>query len=269
MVTRLDAAYDAQVLAVRAKVESYAQRLWNGLPSYRDADAERLIAALVPRVEAGQARVAQLTDAYVSRLAAVETGGAILRGDVADSSTLALRGVSSDEVYNRPFVTLYTNLSNGSTLTAAVTAGGARLASLVSTGMQLSKTHSARNAMGRSGITTYERVLTGRENCALCVIASTQRYHRGDLLPIHPGCDCGVRPGSGDPNQQIINADLLERIHSAVEAEFGTSDRGARLLTGDNSVSDYLDLTVTHEHGEIGPVLAWRGQHFSRGADIS
>lgn len=258
MATRLDLNYDAQVLAVRKRVQQYAARYWDGLGAWRDADADRLIAALVPRVEAGQARIAQLTDAYIARVAA--DGGSISRGSVADASTEALRGVPADEVYQRPFVEMRTKLSEGSTVSTAVAAGGARLLDLVSTGMQLAKTHSARAAIDRSGAAGFERVLTGRENCSLCVIASTQRYHRGNLLPIHPGCDCGVRPINGDPSEQVINPERLEAIHTAIENEFGQTDRAARYIDGANSRGDYTDLLVTYEHGEIGPTLAWRDQ---------
>lgn len=263
MVTRLDLAYDAQVAAVRARVTDYAARLWAGLGSYRDADAERLIGALVPRVEAGQLRIAQLTDAYIARTAAATFGTPIKRGQVADATTQGLRGVAAEVVYARPFVTVYTKLSKGKTPEAAFAAGGARLASLVTTGMQLASTHAARQAMDRSGVESFERVLTGRENCALCVIASTQRYHRGNLLPIHGGCDCGVRVLKDGGTAQVIDPDLLEQMHSAVEAQFGGTDRSARMLDGLNDRSDYLDLISTREHGEIGPVLTWRDQHFT------
>jgi hypothetical protein len=266
MATRLDLNYDAQVLAVRTRVTEYARRYWAGLGSWRDADADRLIAALVPRVEAGQARVAQLTDAYIARVAA--GSGAIVRGAVADVSTESLRGVPADEVYQRPFVEMRTNLAEGSTVTTAVAAGGARLLSLVSTGQQLAKTHSARQAIDRSGAAGFERVLTGRENCSLCVIASTQRYHRGNLLPIHPGCDCGVRPIKGDPDEQIINPERLESIHDAITAEFGTSDRAARYIDGGKDRGDYTDLLVTYKHGELGPTLAWRDQHHTGPAGL-
>lgn len=261
MATRLDSNYDAQVLAVRKRVTDYARRYWAGLGSWRDADAERLIAALVPRVEAGQARIAQLTDAYIARAAAADLGTAINRGSVADVSTEALRGVPAEVVFDRPFVEVHTKLSEGSTVTTAVVAGGSRLLDLVATGMQLAKTHSARTAVDRTGVAGFERVLTGRENCSLCVIASTQRYHRGNLLPIHPGCDCGVRPFNGDPDEQVINPNRLEEIHSAITNEFGESDRAARYIDGGKDRGDYTDLLVTYNHGELGPTLSWRDQH--------
>lgn len=270
MVTRLDAAYDREVLAVRTRVLAFTARSWDGLTAYRDADAERLIAKLVPRIEAGQKRVAELTDAYLTRVARLELGIASSQGAVASVTTEALRGVPADEVYRRPFVTAYTALADGNAFNAAVASGAARLQDIVSTGLQLAKTHSAQAQIERSqGVGGFRRVLTGRENCSLCVIASTQRYHRGDLMPIHPGCDCGVKSFKGDPNVQVIEPDLLESVHTAVENEFGGSDRGARYLDGRNDRSDFLDLIVTRDHGEIGPVLTWREQHFAGPGDIA
>ncbi|UAJ78322.1 hypothetical protein IT072_13745 [Leifsonia sp. ZF2019] len=268
-VTRLDQNYDAQVAAVRSKVMSYAYRKWSSLSAYRDADAEKLIAELVPRVEAGQKRVAELTDAYLSRVAAQQLGTTISRGAVADATTESLRGVDANTVYQRPFTTVYTSLSNGNTLNAATAAGAARLADLVSSGMQLAKTHAARQAMSRTRVELYQRTLTGRENCALCVIASTQRYYKGDLMPIHPGCDCGIKSFIGEPDEQVIDPKLLEQTHEAVAAKSGrAADRGGRDIGLNNPVADYLDVIVTHEHGELGPVLAWRSDHFTGPSQI-
>lgn len=268
MATKLDLNYDRQVLTTQRQVLSFVTRSWGALSSFRDADADRFIAKVAPRVEAGQKRVAELTDAYIARVSADELGAPIKRGQIAGSTTADLRGVTAEEVYRRPFASIYKELATGASLSAAVDAGGARLASLVSTGSQLAKTHAARRAMERSKIQTYERVLTGRENCTMCIIASTQRYWRGDLLPCHPGCDCGVQPRRGDPNRQVINPELLESVHAAVEAQFGASERGARVIDGLNARSDYMDLIATHEHGEIGPVLTWRHQHFTSLSDI-
>ena len=97
----------------------------------------------------------------------------------------------------------------------------------------------------------YRRVLTGRENCALCVVASTQRYYRGDLLPIHPGCDCGVQPlPPGLAVNQVIDEDLLEQVHQITADRLGVSDRGGR-------TPDYRKLLTVSEHGEYGPTLSW------------
>lgn len=33
--------------------------------------------------------------------------------------------------------------------------------------------------------------------------------------------------------------------------------------------ADYSDVLVVHEHGEIGPVLGFRGDHFTGPSDIA
>lgn len=272
VTTTLDRNYNQQIADVRARVMAYASRSWGGLANYREADAERLIATIVPRIEAGQKRVAELTDAYLSRVAADQLGAPILRGQVAPVATVDLRGVPASEVYQRPFRTVYAALSSGSTLTAAVASGAARLDDIVSTGLQLAKTHAGRQAMDRSGIELFQRTLSGRENCPLCVIASTQRYHHGNLMPIHPGCDCGEKTFVGDPDVQVVDQGLLDQTHELVTAKFGGTDFGARDLGlgkfDQSGLSDFTDLVVTHEHGEIGPVLAFRGDHFTGPDDL-
>lgn len=119
--------------------------------------------------------------------------------------------------------------------------------------MQLAKVHASRQSMRgypEEG-QFYRRVLTGRENCALCVVASTQRYYRGDLLPIHPGCDCDVQPlPPGLAVNQVIDEDLLEQVHQITADRLGVSDRGGR-------TPDYRKLLTVSEHGEYGPTLSW------------
>ena len=64
---RLDAAYVAQVKAVRARVESFALAR-SGAGQHRDADLERFIAQVVPVALAARKQVSSLTDAYLSRV---------------------------------------------------------------------------------------------------------------------------------------------------------------------------------------------------------
>lgn len=266
MVTRLDRAYEVEVHQLRLRVTNFAMRFWNSMGSWRDDDIERLLATVAPHVRSGQQRIADLTDAYLTRVA--QDQGFTVQGRPVQATTQTLRGISDETLYARPFATMHDTLSKGGTVTNAIAAGKDRLRSIVETNLQLAKTHAGRRAMQSSGVRMTERVLTGRENCAMCVIASTQRYWASDLQPIHPGCDCGQRPYRGDPDVQIIHPDRLDAIYTAVENQFGSSDRGARLIDGTNSVSDYLDLISVREHGELGPVLTWRDQHFTSASEI-
>ena len=241
---RLDAAYVAQVKAVRARVESFALARF-GAGQHRDADLERFIAQVVPVALAARKQVSSLTDAYLSRVLGIRALGPI--------DTDALRGVDPADVYARPFVTVRTKLAEGLTYDAAVSAGAARLVDIAMADMQLAKTHTSRTVYRSAGMTRYVRTLTGNKNCALCYIASTQTYSTDDLMPIHPGCDCGTAPvTSGDRAAMDEN---LTATHEAVEDRLGDSDSGAR-------APDYRKQLIVQEHGELGPLLTVKGQHF-------
>jgi len=180
---QLIVGYQSATAAIRARVVEYARRLWSGSPSLRDDDVERIIARLVPAVQSGQRQVAQLTDAYISRVAAF--AGVEWSAGLDLEAIVNYRGVPAVEVYRRPAVTAYTALGKGVPYSQAVQQGLSRLMSITSTDMQQAKNRAAAAGIGRSGFEFFRRVLTGFENCALCAIASTQRYRCGDLLPIH------------------------------------------------------------------------------------
>lgn len=247
---------------LRAGVIDTVSQLWNQLTSWRDDDADTFAKQAAAVVEGGQRAVASLTDVYLATLL-----GDMLGADVApvgvdpDLVTGAVRGVDPERVYRRPFEQIWTDLHNGKPLTGAVEAGERRARLLGETDLQLTKTRTAREVMSsREDIVAYRRVLNGAGNCGLCVLASTQRYHKRDLLPIHPGCDCGVAPliGREDPGQ-VIDQALLDEAHAAIEERFGTFDAGGR-------APDYRKVLLVREHGELGPVLTVRSHKFT-GAD--
>lgn len=262
--------YNDAVHTVRSRVENFARTAWLTAGSWRDADIDRLVKLIVPRVQAGQIQTAQLTSVYLSSLQTVRTGVRVPPVAIARADVTTARGVPAAEVYRRPAATMYGALAKGTLVSDAIEQGAQRLVSLVATDHQLAKTSQARRSFSGSGFEFMVRTLTGRENCALCAIASTQRYRVQRLMPIHPGCDCGmdtIEAGS-DPGQ-VLEPERLELIHSAIEAEFGASDRGARILDGGNERSDFLDLIVVQQHSELGPLLAWKDQRFTSLADIT
>lgn len=249
--SRLDAAYAAQVKAVRERVDSFTQARF-AAGQHRDADLERFVSQVVPVVLAARRQVSALTDAYLAQVLSDALGQRVRpRGPI---DTDLLRGVAASDVYARPFVEVRTKLSEGLTYDAAVSAGSARLRDIALADMQLAKTHTAQARVDVDGVRGYKRTLTGNKNCALCYLASTQFYHKEDLLPIHPGCDCGVQPiATGD--RANMDADITA-THEAVEDRLGASDSGGR-------APDYRKQLIVREHGELGPVLAVRGQHFA------
>lgn len=261
-------AYQAAVEQVRARLVRVADTVWSGLGSYRDADIDRLVRMVVPHVRAGQIQVANLTAAYFRAVGATAA--------VDASVVTGGRGVPAEDVYRRPGTTVYTELSQSKSVGDAIAAGGERLLSLVVTDLQMAKVRQAQRSLSSASVTAFRRVLTGYENCALCVIASTQRYHRGDLLPIHPGCDCSVDtlPKGWGPDAQVIDQRLLDLTHDTIAAKLGRSELRARDLgrgktdSRGRPLSDYTDLIVTRQHSEYGPTLAWRDESFTSRADI-
>ncbi|MBS6101817.1 MAG: hypothetical protein KH751_04280 [Actinomyces sp.] len=250
----LTRAFDSQVHQIRAHVEAFARIYWKSMPDYRQDNINRMIDAIVPRVAAGQLQIARLTNAYLLQcLTLLDLPPQTVPVD-PDEITHA-RGMEPREVYHRPASTVYAKLAAGKSLDEAVRAGGLRLHQLIGGDMQLAHRNQAHKTLSRGrsdGIRAYRRVLTGRENCALCVVASTQRYWVEDLLPIHPGCDCNVQPlPPGMEGSQVIDQDLLDRAHAAVEDRYGSFAPDAREI-------DYKKMILVTEHGEYGPVMSWK-----------
>lgn len=251
--------------SIRARVTEFITRTWLGLGNYRDPDIDKFVKAVLPMVLGAQRQLASLTDAYLAQVAAQTLGGsaAPLGFSPSEVTGTALRGVEPQDVYRRPATQLYTDLSKGKPFQDSVSSGLRRAVNIAMTDLQLSKTHTARRVFSQDKrVVGHRRVLTGSEDCGLCRVASSQRYHKERLQPIHPGCDCGVAPiyGDFDPGQ-VIDPDVLEDTHNIVADRFGKSADDGREI-------DYKKLLVVREHGEIGPVLAIRGQHFDGPSSI-
>lgn len=248
-------------------VRGTGQRLagvFSNLGSWRDDDFDRFFALATNTLSGASMQAARLQVAFYQQMAELQ-GEKFIAPQLrpTDFTTEALRnGAQAAEVYRRPFVNLYTALSEGKAMTEAIQMGANRISSIASTDVQLARRNAGFGSRARNDrIVGYARTLTGAENCALCYVASTQRYTRGELMPIHPGCDCGEMPiwGKQDPGQ-VIDEIRLDATHQAVEDRFGFSDPGARAI-------DYRDIAV-REHGEMGPMLTIADQRFTGPSQI-
>lgn len=247
------------VATLRARVTAYVTTQWNALGgTYSDAALEQFVSRVVPIVTAGQTQVANITTAYIAQTVAVLSGeGTVAAAGVPPelvTGAVLRAGVPPETVYARPIVTVRTAIAAGAELGQALAAGLHRAVNITGTDMQLARTHAAQLAMaGDERITGYLRVLTNPQACALCTIASTNKYHRGDLMPIHNQCDCGIAPivRGSDPGA-AMNRDLL-----AGRAQPGNGAPAA----------PKVGLEV-RQHGELGPVLTVASQHFTGPADI-
>lgn len=244
------------------------------MDSWRDADMIRFENDILPVVSAAQRQMVENTAAYLASVSSAADGTRFLQPSIPykDLTGAALRGVDPTIVYRRPQMVVNWRISKGDSLTKAVAAGGRRLRSLTATDLQLAKTRTVA-AVGTAPF--YRRVLTGSENCALCVVASTQRYRTGTLMPIHPGCDCGCEQIVTGQPPHVIDRALLERTHTEIASKLGGTDRSAQDLgerkrdVAGRPLSDFTDLIVTRQHGELGSVLAWRGDHFRDAAEAA
>lgn len=248
-------------------VRGVGDRLSTGfvsLGSWRDEDFDRFLPAALGVVTGAQMQAARLQVAFYQQMALA--AGEEFRSSLIDpadyTSELLRNGTPATTVYRRPFVDVYRSLDDGKSLTQAIRAGSLRIRSIASTDVQLARRNAGFQARsGNARIVGYARTLTGAENCALCFVASTQRYTRGELLPIHPGCDCGEMPIFGDQDPgQVINQARLDATHEAVQTRFGVRDAGAR-------DPDYAKITI-REHGELGPLLTVADQDFTGPGDI-
>jgi hypothetical protein len=230
-------------------------RLFLALGSWRDAERARFVGQAVPLVQGTQRTMAALVAAFVAAQANAALGRVFAAPGVPDRAAINLRrGVDPATVYSRPFTTVYTALSEGDRLPRAVEKGSVRLREIAELDLQQTYAESSHAAM--TGLPAgarpqfWRRVPIGSENCAMCLIAATQRYRVEALNPIHPGCDCQVQGIFGPDQGQVVAPDVLEQVHSAVEQLTGTGDRGAR-------EQDYRKLIVamTPEHGELGRML--------------
>lgn len=265
-------AQAARVKQIRSDSLDKLLALWVGLKSWRsEQDIQRFLLQALPIAQGGQAATSNATAAGLAAQYAALTNSPLRHLGVPLNKVTgkALRGVDPRTVYTRPFIQLYTALSKGASFDDALRQGTNRLQSIALTDFELSLTHTARYFMERrQGVRYFKRTLQGAKSCALCVVASTQRYHTGDLMPIHPGCDCGVEPlpGNVDPGQ-IIDPARLDAVHKAISDIFGTMSRDAREIFGTNSIKGdplkYRDVIVVNHHGEIGPVIGVRGQKFT------
>lgn len=163
----------------------------------------------VPVVLDAQRDTVALTDAYMSLEAGLATGSDTEPWGI-DSDRLigvrARRGDFLEDVYGRNWATATTI----GTFTE-------RMAREVNTDITLADRATAFvHTEGDDRIAGTRRVLGAGPNCALCVVAATQRYRKADLRPIHRGCGCTTAAIYGDattfrrPDKAALN-DLYRR----------------------------------------------------------
>jgi hypothetical protein len=185
--------FTAQRRALSDRVSVALRRLFEQLGAWRAAQARRFVAQAVPLLEGAQLQLAALTAVYVTDQASRAVGRVLAPPGIPGAAAVDLRnGATAREVYQRPFTTVHTALSRGESLPRAVELGSTRLTQIAEMDLQTTYAHASRSAMQQlppdARPSGWRRVLVGPENCAMCVVASTQRYRIENLNWIHPAC---------------------------------------------------------------------------------
>lgn len=259
-------AHQRQLLTIRDRTVATISAMWARLVTDpTDQVLDRWLAAAVPVVSAAQLATAGAAISYIGTYVAAATGAVPKRSRLVPADFLAPRGVDLTEVLTRPIVEVRTALANGDRWTAAVDAGGQRAAQFAGTDPMLSARAAGSEAMKIEPRVVGFRRVPDAGACKFCLLASTQRYHDTDLMPIHPRCGCSVAPivGDRDPGR-VLDRGLVDQLMAADPALGRRGGaRGAAREAAQRSLTEANDLIAVHEHGELGPTLYGAGQKFS------
>lgn len=289
---RIVRGYQAQLRRLRSQAANAVGLTWDLLGRWTGPDVEDVwLTQVLPIVAAGQMQAAGLAAAYVGQLGLAATG---VPADVPIDTGVYVggavrKGVGPENVYRRPLVQLWGDLADGTDFLKARQDGRGRAVGLADMDVRLAARQAANDAMATDErIVGYRRVPSGVFTCRFCAVASTQRYHKRDLLALHAHCDCSEVPiwGTEDPGQ-IINDKLLDELKATktrpdywnqnekLDTEALTRGevdpvkyrRPRPVESLDELARQNPDVTV-REHGELGPVLVSDKHHFTGPRDI-
>ncbi len=234
----LQALADQNMLAV-GRISDTAQRLiaqvWWNLPDWHSPDL--FLDRALDIIEGAQIQVGMLTNSYLEAVATEIAGSPMTPVTLdTDAVTNLRQGVTMAEAYERPFHQLWWKQSQGMEFPDALRWGLDRAQAMVSLDTQLARTHATAVVLQEmDGIQRYQRVLSGAENCKLCVTAAKNVYKVSRLMPIHAHCDCTVMPVvDGHPPK-------ANRINDKRDSLTPEEDRKGPVMVED--------------HGELGPIL--------------
>lgn len=275
-------AYQQQTEALRARLEAYLTSAWAALGVYRAAQQLQFARQVAPVVAAAQRQMSALTVGYhaAQRNALIGRSLTVRVDPVSVTGSAARHGADPVEVYSRPFNLVWRRLDElphvEGAIEQAIQAGLDRAVQTGLTDLQLTKMATSEKVADEDKqVRWIQRVLEGPHSCGLCIVASTQRYHNRapGLKAIHPACDCSQRFVYGEKYPApVIDPTTLSDVHDRIAERFGADNAGARTIPGTRDANgrllQYRDVLITHEHGELGPVLAVRGEPFVGPDDI-
>lgn len=215
-------------------------------------------ATLAAQIEAVQSQAASTTDAYLAEVLANMKGRRVSPAGTINVTGLR-KGVSHTEVYGRAADVFRYQRSLGKTEAEAQTAAVQRSEVMADTDVQLAARAQSHKFMVVKNVSGFRRIihpeLSKGGTCGLCIAASSHFYHRADLMPLHARCACTTMPilNGIDPGH-ILNKDDLSALYE--QAGSTAADKLKRVKY------------TLHDNGELGPVIAVKGQAFRGPEDV-
>lgn len=197
------------------------------------------VAAVVPIVLAAQESTVAQADAYLSLEAGTATRSSLQPWGLNPAMLIGVRARRGDfleDVYARNLRTAESSFTE-------------RMTREVNTDITLAErgatfVHTA----GDERITGHRRVLGAGKNCGLCVVASGQRYSKGDLRPIHRTCHCTTQPIYGDGSFARPDRATLRALYEQAGSTSGSSLRRIAAPQADLPTVEIADT-------DLGPTL--------------
>lgn len=228
---------------------------------YSGGEAAGMARRLGTLAERTAQSTAMITDVVDGMMISEVTGRMATRGP-RTFDDLARLGVSGFEVYDRIPAHYRYAVSQGLTDQMALGSTVDRVKRMIELDISLAarEQHRATFSANTDVVEGYRRVirpeLSKTGTCGLCIAASDVIYSVGDLLPIHPGCNCAVMPiiDGYDPGDYVNTMDLNRLYQTASEGSETEVDTATR--------SQLSSVRVTVDrHGEYGPMLKNRDEH--------
>lgn len=206
------------------------ERVWRGLPGHDRYDIDGWLEQVLPVVLSAQRASVALTEGYLAQSLERQPIGVDVEALIGSN---VRNGTTPEEVYQRPFVTLWSGLKEGSMFEDAYDKALDRAKSSAATDVQLSMRATASAVQEADpGFFGFKRK-ADPDACTFCQLVDGAYVKRADAMPLHPFCGCGL--------------EVLTQPHP----------HAALLPNG----------VAVHEHGELGPILADPAHDFTTASE--
>lgn len=241
-------ALQKRIISTSASVQDAVAKLWEQYANEgwltgvdrpgSGGTADQFIAEAARIIDAGATNVAQTGDLWLANLADVPPGTL----DYDEIVSGIRKGTTTEEVLARSIKRARVLHFAGQSNAEALAGGKTRALGVAGTNVPYAMRQTAQAFGIAHGVAGWRR----RPNpgaCMFCMMASTQRYRTGALMPMHTNCHCVPMPilGTSDPGRVI-------------------DKQGLALLK--QAKKDGTKVAV-NEHGELGPMLGKAGDTFT------